>query len=115
MLVGQLPRESALARAIDPALAEWTTVQELLALIAELIDKSNRMTYRLNSDKTASQPDPLRVRRPHEGELAAMATSSAPVRVVDNPRMASVSEIKQFFGADAPADVVRYFPDPGTN
>jgi hypothetical protein len=112
VLLAELPRESALARAIDPDMARWSAVEELLALIAEQVDLGNRMFFQVNTDKTAKQPVPLRVRRPRDGELARMSAESEPtVRVVENPKMATSEEIAAFFGGG----VVHYFPNPDAN
>jgi hypothetical protein len=105
VLIGALPRESALARALapNPALATWTHTDDLLALVAEQIDLGNRLLFSAYSAKGDAQPAPLRVRRPYEGELAAMAAAAAP----EAPRMATSAEMVKFFGG-----TVRYFPDP---
>jgi hypothetical protein len=50
-------------------------------------------------------PEPLRVRRPRDGELQAMAAEA--IRVVDQPKMSDHSDVVKFFGG-----TVHYFPDP---
>jgi hypothetical protein len=55
------PRESAFARALDPAGADWGTTEELLALLIEVTDHSNRLTH---AGWGQQQPAPLRIPRP---------------------------------------------------
>ncbi len=83
---------------------DWSPTAELLALVAEVIDHGNRMFFRANTDKDTAQPQPLKVRRPRDGELAAMAATPQAVTVVEHPRMATPEEMSRFFGS------VRYFP-----
>jgi hypothetical protein len=106
VLVAGLPRESALARALRPDLAAWSQTDELLALVAELIDHGNRLYFSAHTTARDTQPEPLRVRRPARGELAAMAAAQPAPDAV--PRMATSEEMAEFFGM-----TVRYFPDPG--
>lgn len=98
-----MPKESALARSINPELASWSATEDLLANLIEVTDHGNRLFFQAYSEPGARQPEPLRVRRPGPGELAAMA-QVAPAEP-EAPRMATPAEIKAFFGGD-----VRYTP-----
>lgn len=80
---------------------------ELLALNCELLDLGNRQQYMLLTQGTAKLPEPLRVRRPRDGELPALAIESSAIRIVDQPKMATTDEMTKFFGG-----TVHYFPDP---
>lgn len=62
-LIGQLPENSATARALSPN-AGWTQDTELLATIAELIDGNTLLHYNINKRKGQKSPAPIRIPRP---------------------------------------------------
>lgn len=65
-LVNGLPPGGALDRALDPEGwgANWHHAEELLAMIAELLDRDWRQTVAMNSKRGATKPRPLRIPRP---------------------------------------------------
>lgn len=67
-LIGGLPLEGAVARSVDPEHLGrgWTTQNELMAVIAELIDQGNRYFFGANSKSGTRQPEPLQVPRPYK-------------------------------------------------
>lgn len=69
-LVTNLPPGCALHRAEDPGGygAGWTYTEELLATIAELIDRADRNFIAAHSKRNARKPRPIQITRP--GELA---------------------------------------------
>lgn len=76
-LVSNLPLGSAVHRALEPEAWSWGNLEEMLALVVEFIDHSNRMFFAAhNSDKTPVW-DPVRVPRPGRprNEPRRMATS----------------------------------------
>ena len=66
MLVKGLPPGGALHRAIDPDGHGWSTKEELLAIMIEVLDHGNRLFFSANRAKGARMPDPIRIRRPWE-------------------------------------------------
>lgn len=66
----------------------WSNTDELLALLAELVDHSNRQFHAAHLK--GSPPKPLRVPRPHE-----QAQQTEPLKP------ATVSEMKEFFAGAA--------------
>lgn len=82
-----LPPDSALARSINPEAAAWGNTEELLAVLAELIDHGNRLLFSVNRGKGTRIPEPIKIRRP--GSI-----------VEDIKRApASHAEVIAFFGA----------------
>lgn len=65
-LIAGLPPGSAVHRSIDPhgAGKGWTTQEELLSTIAEVVDYGNRLFYAANTKKGSKQPKPLFIPRP---------------------------------------------------
>ena len=62
-----LPLDGALARSIDPERTGvgWGRQEDLMALIAELIDHGNRQLFAFNVKKGTKIPDPIFIQRPH--------------------------------------------------
>lgn len=84
----QLPPGSPLHRSADPEGASWSTTDELIALVAELVDLSNRLFVQANSKKGAPAPKPIEIRRPWHTERAKQK----------HPRRAATAEeIRAFF------------------
>lgn len=67
VLVGGLPLDGALARSLDPERTGvgWTQDHDFYALLAELIDHSNRLTLAGMVKKGTKIPDPIFIPRPH--------------------------------------------------
>jgi len=67
-LVNGLPLDSALVRSYDPDRLGrgWDSKSELLAMIAELIDQSNRFFIAANSKRGTQLPRPLYIARPDD-------------------------------------------------
>lgn len=86
VLVRQLPPGSPLHRATDPRGWSWTATDELLAVIAELVDLNNRLFIQANSRKSGNGPKPLQIRRPWEDEQRQEPRSQA-----------TAEEIRAFF------------------
>lgn len=64
-LVAGLPPAGSLGRDLDPFLAAgWDSATELTAMVAELVDHSNRMYLMANSKKGTRLPPPLFIPRP---------------------------------------------------
>lgn len=49
---------------MNPETFGWTYTEELLALIAEILDQSTRLFIMANSKKGTKPPDPLEIQRP---------------------------------------------------
>lgn len=65
VLVAALPVDSATAVALGAHTPGWSTTEELLALVAELVDTGNRYFYSANSKRGTRPPDPVRITRPN--------------------------------------------------
>ena len=81
-LLRGLPPDSNLNRVLYPD-AEWGYNEELLALLAELMDYGNRLSYAVAPFKHKKKQEPIRIPRPHQ-------------RLVEKPK-ASHEEIVAFF------------------
>lgn len=68
VLVRGIPAESALGVSAGGYRPGWGATEELLALLAELVDLGNRTFYRVHSKRGAQQPKPLKIPRPTEDE-----------------------------------------------
>jgi hypothetical protein len=81
-LLAGLPARNALARALDPkgVGSDWGHVEELLATQAELIDQGNRLFYQAHAKKGSRDPEPIKIRRPWDEELAAPVASQDELR-----------------------------------
>jgi hypothetical protein len=67
VLVKQIPLHGAFGRAVEAIQAQtWQQSEELLALIAELIDTNNRLLFMVNSKKGTPPPKALKIERPHQ-------------------------------------------------
>lgn len=64
-LVSKLPPESALAASLQGEAFGWRNSEELLALIAELLDLNNRLFVQANSKPGSPRPKPLEIPRPY--------------------------------------------------
>lgn len=80
-LVEGLPPDGALARR-DPHW-RWTQTDDLLILVAQLIDHGNRLSHA--ATQKSPIPHPIELRRPWESE--------------PEPKMASVEDMRTFLGA----------------
>jgi hypothetical protein len=100
-LIHHLPDDSAFIRAVAPRLdkrpAPWTTGDYLAALIAELVDKTNRTLETVYAKKGAPAPKPLRIPRPGDEDRR-------------RPVSMSSAEARAFFGSVP----VYYTPDDET-
>lgn len=63
-LVTGLSPDSALARKMNPESWHWKNEHELLAVIAELLDRHDRHFIRANTEKGQKQPNPIEIARP---------------------------------------------------
>ena len=63
-LVRGLPMGGALHKALHPDTFAWTHQDELLAIIAEILDHGNRLFLMANTKKGAKMPPPLEIARP---------------------------------------------------
>ncbi len=101
-LIVHLPPDSAFVRTVTPRLppapAPWSTGDELLALVAELVDANTRAFVVANSKPNATAPKPLRIPRPDD----TGATKAKPVSM-------SSPEARSFF-----AGAVHYTPPEET-
>lgn len=64
VLVRGIPAESALGVSTGGYRPGWGATEELLALLAELVDAGNRTFFRVHSKRGAQQPKPLEITRP---------------------------------------------------
>lgn len=86
-LIKGLPYGSATQRAVDPEGHRWGITEELLAVLIELIDHSNRMYLSVNSKKGTPLPPAVRIPRPGEQAKQSRRRPSTP------------DELKRAFGA----------------
>lgn len=95
LISGLPPTGTAIARATGGDIPGWGNAEELLALIAELLDGGNRMFFSAHTKKGTTAPKPLEVRRPIAHDQA-----DDDVELVEAPRkrQATSEEIKAFFG-----------------
>jgi len=63
-LIEGLPPRGAVHRAVDPDGWSWSTLEELVAIVAEVVDSGNRLFFSANSGKGAKIPSPIRIARP---------------------------------------------------
>lgn len=65
-LVSGLPIESATARSYDPERlgVGWRIEHDLMSLVAELVDHSNRLLFAFNTKKGTRVPEPIFIPRP---------------------------------------------------
>lgn len=84
-LVRGLPADSNLHRLLYPE-ADWGYSEELLALLAELVDHGNRLFFGSLRSKHQKMPEPIRIPRP--GDEAKPKGKPKP----------SHEEIVRFFG-----------------
>ncbi len=84
-LVRALPPDSAIARATDPhAAVGWGNAEELLALLAELVDLGNRTFLSANARPGVRVPEPVQIPRPGESvEVCRRASPSDVSRLLD--------------------------------
>lgn len=86
-LIVNLPRDSALAASIQGEAFGWNNSEELLALIAELLDLNNRLFIQANSKPGSQRPKAIEIPRP---------TRALPLP--EQPRQkATADEIRRFF------------------
>lgn len=99
LLRGIPARDSALGAKLDVRqVGEWGNVEELLVLVAQVVDAGNRLFFSAHSKKGAQQPKPLDVPRPgRRGEEEAEKKR----------RPATSEELAAFFGG-----AVRVDPTP---
>jgi hypothetical protein len=76
--VNGLPLNGALARAYDPHRLGrgWGAQEELLALIAELVDANTRMFLCAHLPRGQKPPKPIFIRRPDDNERKARPKST---------------------------------------
>lgn len=91
-LILHLPPESATSRRHQTDADHWTTTDELLATLIEIVDATSLRLARLWTKKGTTLPKPVSIPRPYE-------PSRPPVMSMSDPR------VRQFFGG-----VVRYSP-----
>jgi hypothetical protein len=74
-LVFGISPDSALTRASNPDDWFWDSTSELLAVVAELLDQSNRQFHAANFK--GAPPKPLEINRPGRGKRRAKGTTMA--------------------------------------
>lgn len=77
-LATQLSANSTLARVLTKG---WTTQDELLATVAELLDTGNRYTLLANGVKRYEMPEPIRIIRPGTTKGKRVATKEEVARL----------------------------------
>lgn len=85
-LIGGLPLDGSLARVLAPETVGrgWGYQEELLAIIAEVVDVGNRNFVEANKKKGAQTPKPIFIPRPGR---------------VQTKRKATREDLKQMFGS----------------
>lgn len=84
-LVTGLPHDGALGVALGAYTPGWGTLEDLMALVAEIGHEGNRILMAAHSEKGATIPESLHIPRPHD--------PPPPER-----RMASTVELEAFLG-----------------
>lgn len=90
VLVRGIPAESALGFATGGYRPGWGATEELLAVLAELVDLGNRTFFRVNSKRGAQQPRPIEIPRPPD-----------PNEEPKKRRPATSEDLKALFGGAA--------------
>lgn len=67
--------DSALGASTGSYRPGWTNIEELLAIIAETVDRGNRQFAIAFSKRGAGSPQPLKIPRPYERKKRRPATS----------------------------------------
>lgn len=110
-LINGLSPGSATMRRINSGGKQWGQMEELLAVLCELIDLNNRMYYTANFD-TKKDPvwDPIEIPRPRDEDVTPKSKTSDTEEVlsffgtmaagagdvfVDNPEQAAVSSTSE--------------------
>lgn len=92
------------------AASEWSTADELLAIVAERVGALGILLIRLLSAKppsVASLPD-VTIARPYDGAASSSSSSATPSQHHRPRRPATKEELKRFMG-----NKVRYTPREG--
>lgn len=90
VLVRGIPAESALGFSTGTYRPGWGPTEELLAIVAEVVDYGNRLYFKAHSKRGAQQPKPLAITRPPD--------PNAPPK---KRRKATSEELKELFGGAA--------------
>jgi hypothetical protein len=75
-----LPPDSAVFReanenwAWGTAEGQWTTAEELLATLIEVVDQGNRLVIMANTKKGTRVPDPIEIPRPYDRAHRRLST-----------------------------------------
>lgn len=86
VLVKGLPPDSAIARALNPSLG-WGTTEELLAVLTEQVDLSNRLFLKAHSREGSGDPKPfITIRRPWQDDTDS------------KPKMSDPADVARFLG-----------------
>jgi len=89
-LVTAIPPESSFGLAMGAYRPGWSNAEELLAIIAELVDQNTRMFVIANSKKGTQAPKPIDIQRPTR---VTDAEAKEPKR-----RQATPAELRAWFG-----------------
>lgn len=87
VLVRGIPWESALGFSTGNYRPGWGPTEELLAVLAELVDAGNRLFFRVHAKRGASQPKPIEITRPPD-----------PNEVPKQRRPATSEDLRAIFG-----------------
>lgn len=79
-LVKGMSTRSAIARSFNDG-QEWNNSDELLAVLAELVDTTNRILYQANAKKGSRVWEPLKIGRPGEAARARAKAQAKPQEV----------------------------------
>lgn len=90
VLVRGIPAESALGFSTGGYRPGWGATEELLALVAEVIDHGNRLFFKAHSKRGAQQPKPLKITRPAD-----------PLEEPKKRRPATSEDLREMFGGVA--------------
>jgi hypothetical protein len=87
---------------MDPEGSQWSTTDELLATLIEVVDRGDRWFFMAHTEKDTTPPDPIVIPRPGQASNGE-AVDSDPE---DSNRPATAAEMKAFFGG-----AVEYVPE----
>ena len=85
-LINGLSPKSATMRKVSFNSQEWGPVEELLAVLIEMVDMQNRMFYAANFDtKTNKVWKPVEVPRPHHAVKSKLSSKEEQIGLFTNP------------------------------
>lgn len=90
-LVNGLPVRGSVHRDLNSDGRDWSSIEELLATVIELLDFGNRMRFAANVKQGTKIWEPIEVRRPYDTDK---------LKPEPEPAKTTVDDLVQAFGAD---------------